>query len=136
MDTDQAILESALGSSRLQDSDLTPQSSPGLDSTKDARAADQSMGQPSMNGDFKQGQLGVTGPSGANEEEQRQESGHEEAVAQLGFAVQFIVQGLRNGGGPTLMPLLVKLLPFLLKTQVNILPICCAYTCNFEPLES
>ena len=40
-------------------------------------------------------------------------------VAQLGFALQFVVQGLRNGGGPTLMPLLVQLLPYLMKTQVG-----------------
>ena len=42
----------------------------------------------------------------------------DEDIAQLGFAVQFVVQGLRNGAGPTLMPLLVQLLPYLLKTQV------------------
>ena len=62
--------------------------------------------------------LGV--PSGANATQVTGDSAQsDEDVAQLGFAVQFVVQGLRNGAGPTLMPLLVQLLPYLMKTQVR-----------------
>lgn len=139
MDSDQVILNSALGTTSLTKSDSTPPGStsdPDLphqsseaklcsDSTmQDATAAIQSVVQSTVNGESKQDESGVTGPSGANESgatgASRHTSQHEEEVAQLGFAVQFVVQGLRNGAGPTLMPLLVKLLPFLLKTQVSI----------------
>ena len=66
---------------------------------------------------------GVTGPSGANESgltqpDKQEERGIEGDIAKMGFAVQLVIQGLRNGAGPTLMPLLVRLLPYLLKTQV------------------
>ena len=71
----------------------------------------------------------MTGPSGSNDSgvtgPSRLGSAHEEEVAQLGFAVQFVVQGLRNGAGPSLMPLLVRLLPYLLKTQVSLHNISC-----------
>lgn len=34
--------------------------------------------------------------------------------------MQFVVQGLQTGAGPSLLPLLVGLLPYLLKTHVSL----------------
>ena len=85
-----------------------------------AMAEAQDVIQPeAMDTETQQGDVALAGPSGANSPPTADPSGGDEgAIAQLGFAVQFIVQGLRNGAGPTLMPLLVQLLPYLLKTQV------------------
>lgn len=85
----------------------------------DVREAAQQIAQQSVIEDSIQAESATSGPSGANDSGLTQQgSEHERGVAQLGFAVQLTVQGLRNGAGPTLMPLLVRLLPFLLKTQV------------------
>ena len=131
MDTDQTILSSVLGSSGRADSASAPESSRAKDSAgahqpasdavmTDVREAAQQIAQQSVIEDSIQAESATsTGPSGANDSGLTQQgSEHEQDVAQLGFAVQLTVQGLRNGAGPTLMPLLVRLLPFLLKTQV------------------
>lgn len=131
MDTDQAILNSALGTSGRAESASAPEAagaenSAGLpESASDAamtdvdEAAQQSAQQGVTQDSMLAESAALTGPSGANESAlTHQGSAHEQEVAQLGFAVQLTVQGLRNGAGPTLMPLLVRLLPFLLKTQV------------------
>lgn len=130
MDTDQTILNSALGASSRTDSGSGVQNPSGPDQARgeptsdaamtDAEEAAQRAASSSLIGNAMQAESAAsTGPSGANDSAlTRQGSKHEEEVAQLGFAVQFMVQGLRNGAGPTLMPLLVRLLPFLLKTQV------------------
>ena len=140
MDSDQAIVSSALGSSGKIDSDSEAQASaapvsvvpeqnaeaPAAAETAsdyvlvEAAAAAESVTQP---GADAMDESGVPGPSGANESaatnaNSRDASRVDRNIAQMGFAVQFIVQGLRNGAGPTLMPLLVQLLPSLLKTQV------------------
>lgn len=136
MESDHTILTSALGTSSLTEPDTSQSSTPansraaheatgvGPDSDavmKDANTVAQhvlSDGSPP-----NQAESGVAGSSGANDSgvtgPSREHSQYEEEVAQLGFAVQFMVQGLRNGAGPTLMPLLVRLLPHLLKTQVS-----------------
>lgn len=131
MDTDQAILNSALGTSGTADSASAPEAAGAEDaadqhaSASDAAMTDvdeaaQHSAQQGVTQDSMLAESGAsTGPSGANESSLTQlGSAHEQEVAQLGFAVQLTVQGLRNGAGPTLMPLLVRLLPFLLKTQV------------------
>lgn len=135
MDTDQTILNSALGTSGAVNLDSAAEGSRDRDSAEpnqathqaasdsvmtEAIGAAESLAQPGMIQDSGRDGSAQTGPSGANDSGATQQgSQHEEEVAQLGFAVQFMVQGLRNGGGPTLMPLLVRLLPFLLKTQVH-----------------
>ena len=139
MDTDQTILNSALGTLGRPDSD-----SAGTSRAQQSAGPDQARGLPASDAPMtdvdhaaqRTGQLGVvtddstqnesvlttTNPSGTDDSALTQQgSEHEEEVAQLGFAVHFVVQGLRNGAGPTLMPLLVRLLPFLLKTQVLLL---------------
>lgn len=130
MDTDQTILDSALGASSRADSDPRLQDPAGPDQARDQSPSDAAMtdaddaaqrtAQTSLIRNSMQAEsTAANGPSGANDSAlTRQGSEHEEEVAQLGFAVQFMVQGLRNGAGPTLMPLLVRLLPSLLKTQV------------------
>ena len=131
MDTDQTILSSVLGSSGRADSASAPESSrakgcagahqPAADAAMtDVDEAAQHSAQQGLVGDSKHAESAASiGPSGANDSALTQQgSEHAQEVAQLGFAVQLTVQGLRNGAGPTLMPLLVRLLPFLLKTQV------------------
>ena len=131
MDTDQTILSSVLGSSGRADSASAPEIAGGKDpagvnqSASDAVMTDvdeaaQQSAQQGVIGDSAQAEPAAwTGPLGANDPAlTRQGSEHEQEIAQLGFAVQLTVQGLRNGAGPTLMPLLIRLLPFLLKTQV------------------
>lgn len=133
MDSDQTILNSALGTSRATNSDSAPQGSAAANQANGLKAESDSVMEEAstiaqnalQNGDAsRQEDSEVTGPSGANEPgvtgPSRLGSDHEEEVAQLGFAVQFVVQGLRNGAGPSLMPLLVRLLPYLLKTQVSL----------------
>ncbi|DBA73425.1 TPA: hypothetical protein ACH3X1_011462 [Trebouxia sp. C0004] len=130
MDSDQTILNSVLGTSRATNSDSAPQGSAAANQAHVLKTdSDSVMGEASsiaqnvlQNGDAcGQEDPEVTGRSGANESGasglSRLDSAREEEVAQLGFAVQFVVQGLRNGAGPSLMPLLVRLLPYLLKTQ-------------------
>ena len=134
MDTDQTILNSALGTSGAANSDSAPEGSrdpgfaepdqathqPASDSViTEATGAAQSLAQGDMTQGSMKDESAQPGTPRANDSAATQQgSQHEEEVAQLGFAVQFMVQGLRNGAGPTLMPLLVRLLPFLLKTQV------------------
>lgn len=129
MDTDETILNSVLGAFSRADSDSGVQNISGPHQARgettsdaamtDAEEAAQTAAPSSLVGNAMQAESAASnGPSGANDSAlTRQGSKHEEEVAQLGFAVQFMVQGLRNGAGPTLMPLLVRLLPFLLKTQ-------------------
>ncbi len=132
-DSDQTILNSALGTSRATNSDSAPQGSAAANQANGLKGESDSVMEEAstiaqnalQNGDAsRQEDSEVTGPSGANEPgvtgPSRLGSDHEEEVAQLGFAVQFVVQGLRNGAGPSLMPLLVRLLPYLLKTQVSL----------------
>ena len=127
MDSDDAILKLAFGDSGRVDSESRLQSSAA--SSSGAKSSSDSLMEEAFTvaqngvlaGGPRGGVAGMTGPSGANDPGAMGSNGQdqeEEAVAQLGFAVQFVVQGLRNGAGPTLMPLLVRLLPFLLKTQV------------------
>lgn len=133
MDNDQAILSSALGTSRGTNSESAPQGSAAANLANGLKAESDSVMEEAstiaqnvlQNGDAsRQEDSEVTGPLGANESgvtgPSRLHSDYEEEVAQLGFAVQFVVQGLRNGAGPSLMPLLVRLLPYLLKTQVSL----------------
>ena len=139
MDTDQTILSSLLGSSGRTDSASAPQSlreedpagihQPASDAVMtDVAAAAQHSAQQSVIEDSTPAEsAALTSPSGANDSGLSQQgSEHEQDVAQLGFAVQLTVQGLRNGAGPTLMPLLVRLVPFLLKTQV------CFFMCPID----
>ena len=134
MDSDQAILSSALNTSGTQDSDSVPQSSATPASEVPSQAADGPSASDSASdyvmveaaaaGDAGAAvnEMGVTGPSGANEPgvtKPKEGGGIEGDIARMGFAVQLVIQGLRNGAGPTLMPLLVRLLPYLLKTQVQ-----------------
>ena len=133
MDSDHAILTSALGTSSLTEPNVSPQSSTPANSQAAQEASGVGPDADSVMEDVQhilpdrsppsQAESGVTGPSGANDSgvtgPSMEHSQYEEEVAQLGFAVQFMVQGLRNGAGPTLMPLLVRLLPHLLKTQVS-----------------
>ena len=138
MDSDQTILNSGLGTSKVTASDSAPQGSApanqanGLKSELDS--VTEEAGTIAQNllrsgGASRQEDSELIGPSGANEPgmpgHSRRDSDHEEEVAQLGFAVQFVVQGLRNGAGPSLMPLLVRLLPCLLKTQVSLQRVSC-----------
>ena len=44
------------------------------------------------------------------------------AVAKIGFAVQFLRNGLGNWQGKVLMPILVGMLPHLLQAQVGLCP--------------
>ncbi len=135
MDSDQTILNSALGTSRVTNSDSAPQGSAAAKQANGLKAESDSVMEEAstiaqnalqnLNRDAsRQEDSEVTGPSGANESgmngPSRSNSEHEEEVAQLGFAMQFVVQGLRNGAGPSLLPLLVRLLPYLLKTQVSL----------------
>ena len=122
MDTDQTILSSALStpcsksapdSAELQKSAASQ--TPAQTSDSIMIDAAQTLSRSDVAGDAGQHESAASGPSGANDSSLSQlGSKHEQDVAQLGFAVQFTVQGLRNGAGPTLMPLL----PFLLKKQV------------------
>ena len=131
-DSNQTMLNSALGISRATNSDSAPQGSAAANQANGLKAeSDFVMEEAStiaqtalQSGDAsgsRQGGSEVIGPLGANEAgvtgRSRPDSAHEEEVAQLGFAVQSVVQGLRNGAGPRLMPLLVRLLPYLPKTQ-------------------
>ena len=128
MDTDRVILNSALGTSGEASSASAPETAGAEDSAgqhesvSDAAMTDvDEAAQQSAQQTVTQLAESTTsmGPSGANESGVTQlGSAQEQEVAQLGFAVQLTVQGLRNRAGPTLMPLLVRLLPFLLKTQV------------------
>ena len=43
----------------------------------------------------------------------------EEAKAQVGFAVQLVNRALRGGEGPVLAPVLIRLLPSLIRIQVQ-----------------
>lgn len=146
MDSDDAILSSALGTSASGrvDSDTQPAAANQLNSA----AADHSRqhvngaSQGIPNGDVvmqdvqdavqssaggqESDMLGrdstLSVPSTANATQQSEDlTQSDKDVAQLGFALQFVVQGLRNGAGSTLMPLLVQLLPYLMKTQVGCL---------------
>ncbi|KAL0045726.1 hypothetical protein WJX82_002854 [Trebouxia sp. C0006] len=130
MDSDQAILNSALGTSRATNLESAPQGSAAANQANGLKAESDSVMEEAstiaqnahQNGDvLGQEDSEMTGSCGANESgvtgPSRRDFKHEEEVAQLGFAVQFVVQGLRNGAGPSLMPLLVRLLPYLLKTQ-------------------
>ena len=149
MDSDQAIVSSTLGKSGKTDSDSQPKDSaasvsvvpeqsaeaPAAAETAsdfvmvEAAAAAEGLTDP---GTDAMDESGVPGPSGANESPVQDASCAERDIAQMGYAVQFIVQGLRNGAGPTLMPMLVQLLPFLLKTQVHF---CFDTTAAFVPIE-
>ena len=132
MDSDQAILNSAHGISRATNSDSAPQGSAAANQANGLKAESDSVMEEASTiaqtalqyGDASgQEDSEVTGPSGADGSGVTGPSrpvDHEEEVAQLGFAVQFVVQGLRNGAGPSLMLLLVRLLPYLLKTQVSL----------------
>ncbi len=135
MDSDQTILNSALGTSRVTNSDSAPQGSAAANQANGLKAESDSVMEEAstiaqnalqnLNRDAsRQEDSEVTGPSGANESGMNGPSSlnseREEEVAQLGFAMQFVVQGLRNGAGPSLLPLLVRLLPYLLKTQVSL----------------
>lgn len=134
MDTDQTILSSVLGTSGRPDSASAPETAevsgsagayqPASDAvmTDVVEAAQQSAQQGLVGDSMLAESAASTRSSGANESALSQlGSAHEQEVAQLGFAVQLTVQSLRNGAGPTLMPLLVRFLPFLLKTQVRFL---------------
>ena len=144
MDSDQAILNSALGTSRATNLESAPQGSAAANQANGLKAESDSVMEEAstiaqnalQNGDvFGQEDSEMTGSSGANESRvigpSRRDSKREEEVAQLGFAVQFVVQGLRNGAGPSLMPLLVRLLPYLLKTQVSLQNISCVNESTF-----
>ena len=47
------------------------------------------------------------------------------AVAKIGFAVQFLRNGLGNWQGKVLMPVFVGMLPHLLQAQVGSVPLAC-----------
>ena len=140
MDSDQAILNSALGTSRATNLESAPQGSAAANQANGLKAESDSVMEEAstiaQNGDvLGQEDSEMTGSCGANESgvtgPSRRDFKHEEEVAQLGFAVQFVVQGLRNGAGPSLMPLLVRLLPYLLKTQVSLQNISCVNESTF-----
>ncbi|KAL0043408.1 hypothetical protein WJX79_003790 [Trebouxia sp. C0005] len=92
MDSDQTILDSARGTSRATDSDSAPQGSAAANQADGLRAESDSVMEEAST--IAQNVL-------QNGDASRQEDS----------------EGLRNGAGPSLMPLLVRLLPYLLKTQ-------------------
>ena len=131
METDQTILSSVLGTSGRPDSGSAaevaevsgsagaPETASDAVMTDVGEAAQQSAQQGLVGDSMLAESAASTRSSGANDSALSQlGSAQEQEVAQLGFAVQLTVQSLRNGAGPTLMPLLVRFLPFLLKTQV------------------